>query len=148
MESALQLYRNKIVRNLSKKGMSQSEIAEIVDVSQGRVSQILNTEEGDLSVLNYQGAPCKLSSGDQESLKKYLDQGAESHGFEGKIWTSGRVKLLIEEKFGISYHKHHIPRLLKKLSYTLQVPKREDYRRDPEKVEEWKSVKIKEIKKS
>lgn len=147
MKAEIQLYRNKLLRSLSKLGVSQSILAEASELSQGRISQILENEQAELSEGNYQGAPCKLSAEQQSKLKEYLDQGAESHGFEGKIWTADRVRLLIQEEFCISYHKHHIPRLLKRLDYSLQMPKKEDYRRDPEAVANWKTVKIKEIKK-
>ena len=148
MKADIQNYRNKLLRKLSKLGVSPSLLSEASELSQGRISQILATEEATFSEVSYRGAPCKPDSGQRKKLKLYLDQGAESHDFEGKIWTADRVRLLIEEKFGISYHKHHIPRLLKGLGYSLQVPKKIDYRRDPDKVEHWKSVKIKEIKKS
>jgi len=147
MKSEVQQYRNKLLRNLSKLGVSQSILSEASELSQGRISQILENDQADLSKINYQGARCKLNSSQQKKIKEYLDEGAESHGFEGKIWTADRVRLLIQEKFSVSYHTHHIPRLLKRLGYSLQVPKKVDYRRNPEEVENWKSVKIKEIKK-
>lgn len=148
MKSDLQQYRNNLLRKLSSLGVNQSVLAEASELSQGRVSQILENDESPLSEGVYHGAPCKLNSQQQEKLKLYLDQGAESHGYEGRIWTSKRVKSLIQEKFGVTYHLHHIPRLLNRLNYSLQVPKKEDYRRDPEAVENWKTEKIKEIKKS
>jgi len=147
MKSELQQYRNKLLRKLSKLGVSQSVLSEASELSQGRVSQILEDEQAPLSEGVYHGAPCKLNSVEEKKLQEYLDEGAESHGFEGRIWTAKRVKLLIQEKFSINYHPHHIPRLLRRLDYSLQVPKKEDYRQDPEALENWKKVKIKEIKK-
>ena len=47
----------------------------------------------------------------------------------------------------MSYCKQHVSRLLKKLNYTRQKPQLEDYRKNPEKVAEWKSDKLPEIKK-
>lgn len=147
MKSDIQQYRNKLLRKLSNLGVSQSILIEASELSQGRISQILENDQAPLSEGVYLGAPCKLSSNQQKKLKAYLDEGAESQGYEGEIWTSKRVKLLIQDKFKINYHPHHIPRLLKRLNYSLQVPKKEDYRRDPAAVENWKTEKIKEIKK-
>lgn len=148
MKADIQLYRNNLLRKLSKLGVNQSVLADATELSQGRISQILESDQAELSEGNYHGAPCKLDSGQIKKLKTYLDEGAESQGFEGKIWTADRVRLLIEEKFKVGYHKNHIPRLLRNIGYSLQVPKKEDYRRDAKEVENWKSVKIKEIKKS
>src|SRR5207247_326794 len=54
-------------------------------------------------------------------LPGFLWQGTEASGFRSEIWTCGRVVQVIEEEFGVRYHKGHVSRLLKALGWTPQV---------------------------
>jgi transposase len=36
---------------------------------------------------------------------------AEAHGVRGEVWTCSRVARVIEEEFGVRYHKGHVSRL-------------------------------------
>ena len=33
--------------------------------------------------------------------------GPESYGFRGEVWTCARIARVIEEEFGVRYHKDH-----------------------------------------
>lgn len=151
MKSDQQTLRNKIIKNLDAQGLSQIKIAEAVNLSPGRVSQILKSirsSKGEIPSPNYQGAHVKLTGVQIESLKDLLDQGAAAQGFEGDIWTGKRVSALIKEHFQVSYHPHHIPKLLRRLDYSIQMPKTEDFRKDPAEVEKWRKERLPAIKKS
>lgn len=55
------------------------------------------------------------------------------------MWTCARVARVIEEEFGIRYHKDHVGRLLKELRWTPQVPIRRAIQRDKEAIRCWRS---------
>lgn len=150
MKSSLQLFRKEVVYNLHKQGISQIKISQAVNMTQGRVSQIIkqiNDHRGEIIPADYRGAPTKLSSKQEDELMSIIDQGAIESGFEGEIWTSKRLIVIIKREWGRDYHPHHIPKLLRRLGYSLQKPKKVDVRKDQSKVEQWRSKKIKEIKK-
>src|SRR3979490_2498508 len=52
----------------------------------------------------------------------FRSHGAEAYGFRGEVWPCARVAKVIEEEFGVSYHKGHVCRLLKELHWTPQLP--------------------------
>ena len=89
-----------------------------------------------------------MSLAQKEELKDFLDAGAEQGGFIGNFWTQKRVSRLINEKFSIEITPRHCGNILKDLGYILKIPQTKSYEQNPEKVEEWKTEKIPEIKKS
>src|SRR5262249_60302751 len=58
-------------------------------------------------------------------------------GWRGEVWTCGRVAEVIEEEFGVRYHRGHVSRLLKALRWTPQVPITRAIQRDEEAIERW-----------
>ncbi len=49
------------------------------------------------------GPPVRLTKEQLEQLPRLLAQGAEAHGFQGEVWTTQRVAVLIQKQFGVSY---------------------------------------------
>lgn len=79
-------YRRKLIVRLAEKSdFNQSEIAEIVDCTQGYVSQILSSYQGgglsELKSEGYSGQKSRLTTTDLSELKKMLDEGAKAQGF-------------------------------------------------------------------
>jgi transposase len=135
---------------MSNQGYSQQAIAEAVGLAQSRISQLLNAyrESPETFFVNhYQGKPPKPDAGQALKLEELLKKGAEVYGFQGDVWTAARVKMAIKETFEIDYHKRHIPKLLKKIGFTLQKPRLVDSRQSPEKVEDWRKNHLAAIKK-
>ena len=54
------------------------------------------------------------------------------------VWTCARIAKVIEEEFGVSYHKDHVGRLLKELRWTPQVPIRRAIQRDEKAIQRWR----------
>jgi len=44
-------------------------------------------------------------------------------GYTSGVWT-GPIADLIEQRFGVRYHNHHIPRLLNQLGFSVQRPRK------------------------
>ena len=59
--------------------------------------------------------------------------------FRGNVWTHRRIAWAIYEAFGVSYHENHIPRILDKIGWTRQKPKRRATQRNEAVIQEWKA---------
>jgi len=93
------------------------------------------------------GAECRLSEKQQEELVKIIEDGPVAAGYNTGIWTGPMIRDLIRRRFGIAYHNHHIPRLLHKLGFSVQRPRKRLARADAEAQEYWLRTKLPEIKK-
>ena len=80
----------------------------------------------------------KLSAAQKRLIPEFLWHGPEAYGFRGEAWTCARVAKVIEEEFGIRYHKDHVGRLLKELQWTPQVPVTRAIQRDEEAIRRWR----------
>jgi hypothetical protein len=65
--------------------------------------------------------------------------GAEAYGFRGEVWTWARVAQVIEEEFGVCYHRSQVSRLLKELGWTPQMPIARAIQRDEPEIERWRA---------
>lgn len=93
------------------------------------------------------GRPRKLTEEELDELVEYLLQGAMAHGYRTELWTTQRIANLIEEKFGIHYHRDHIGRMLHRLHWSHQKPERRALERDEEAIEAWREKEWPRIKK-
>jgi transposase len=93
------------------------------------------------------GRPPKLTDAQRKRLVRLLLKGAIAHGYTTELWTTVRIAEVIEEEFGVHYHRAHIGRLMASLGWTYQKPKRRAIQRDENKIEEWKRRQWPRIKK-
>lgn len=135
-----------IVPQLRKEGWSQSKIAQFLSISQARVSQILSKPLDSLPAWGGH-LKSKLTNQQRSELIACLQKGAVQYGFEGDVWTSQRVKALIQQEFGIAYHANYMPDLLRSLGFTRQKPQVQDVRQNPQKVEQYLETTLPELKK-
>jgi transposase len=146
-------YRNRCIINLCQTGqLTQEQIAQSMEISQGRVSQLYGqfqeAGEAGLVVKKATGAPPKLTTEQRAQLPELLSKGAEYYGFQGEVWTRARVGEVIKQQFGVTYEVSSIGLILKELGFTLQKPKRQDYRQNPQRVAEWQEKTLPELKKT
>ena len=80
-------------------------------------------------------------------IPQLLSQGAEAHGFRGEFWTCARVAWVIEQEFGVHYHRAHVSRLLKQLKWTPQKPLKRATQRNEGQIELWRTVLWPQLKK-
>jgi transposase len=127
---------------LKERGWYQRDIAEALDVSEDAVSRWLTrARDGGPQVLRSRsspGRPPKLSPSRKRLIPEFLWHGAEAYGFRGDVWTCARVAQVIEEEFGVRYHKDHVGRLLQELRWTPQTPIRRAVQRDEEAIRHWR----------
>jgi transposase len=127
---------------LKRQGWSRNDIAEALDVSPVSVSRwCARARDGGPEALRAHpgpGRPPKLSPAQLRLIPEFLWHGAEAYGFRGEVWTCARVARVIEEEFGVHYHKDHVGRLLRELRWTPQVPIRRAIQRDEGAIRRWR----------
>lgn len=137
---SLEAIRLKAVE-LHEQGMSPEEIAEISDRSERTVQKWLKIarENGPeaLHAKPHPGATPKLTDRQRQDLRKRLLAGAQAAGFSTNLWTCPRVRQLIQEVYGVSYHVDHLPRLLESLGFSCQKPQRRAKEQDQAAIGHW-----------
>lgn len=127
---------------LSRRGWAQGAIADALGVTRLSVWRWLRAagRSGPDALLSRlrPGPAGKLLPGQRELIADCLWHGAEAYGFRGDVWTCGRVAKVIEEEFGVRYHKGHVARVLKEVGWTPQVPITRAIQRDEGAVARWR----------
>lgn len=122
-------------------GKTQSDVARELNVTTGAVNHWVQAyEKGGEEALKrrpHTGRPPKLTTRQQEQLAEMLLDGAEAHGFETDVWTLERVATVIQDEYDVTYHPHHISKLLQRLGFTWKKPQRLPINRDEETIQEW-----------
>lgn len=137
---------------LWQEGWKQTAIADALGLTQGGVSRTLTKfkKQGE-SALQYQkptGAPPRLTQEQLAQLVEELNKGALHHGFPGEIWTRKQVKVVIDRLFAVSYDVSQIGRILKKVGWSRQKPQKKARQQNAQAVQEWRDVRLGELKKS
>jgi transposase len=147
----LKEFKRSLIIRLFEKGESTEKIAELTDYTTGWIDQlyrVFQTEGACALVLQKPGGSvCRLTPSNFEELRAILDKGAVAYGLEGEFWDRKRVKYVIKQAFNIDYDVEHISAILSKLNYTLQKPRKKDFRQDDAKVEIWTEQTLPDIKK-
>jgi transposase len=127
---------------LKQQGWTQRAIASDLGVSEVSVSHwIARAGEAGGAALRARpgsGRPPHLSPRQKHLIPEFLWHGAEAYGFAGEVWTCARVALVIQEEFGVLYHKHHVAKLLKELNWTPQMPIKRAIQRDEPAIQRWR----------
>jgi transposase len=127
---------------LKQLGWKQRRIAVALGVTERAVSRWVATacSEAPAALLArpHLGPAAKLEPDQLRLIPDFLSHGAEAYGFRGEVWTCARVAEVIEEEFGVSYHKGHVSRLLKELRWTPQLPIARAIQRDEQEIERWR----------
>lgn len=136
---------------LLKEGKNLSEAAKKVGSSISSVMrwQEAYQQEGDkgLSPLPVPGRPCKLTGQQKKRLTGLLLKGAQATGYGTDIWTTRRVRKIIKQEFGVTYHVNHLWRFLTGLGWSWQKPECRAKERDEKAIAHWKRYRWPHIKK-
>jgi transposase len=126
-------------------------IALELDVTRGSVNRWLQWYEADglsgLLTTKAPGPPRKLSEEQRQQLIVLIEAGPLAAGYQSGVWTGPMVGDLIEQRYGVSYHKHNVPKLLHELGFSLQRPRKRLARADSEAQATWVSKRLPAIKK-
>jgi transposase len=128
--------------DLKEQGWPRHDIAVALGVSPVSVSRwFARARDGGPQALRAHpslGRPPKLSAAQQHLIPEFLWHGAEAYGFRGEVWTCARIASVIQEEFGVRYHKSHVAKLLQELHWTPQVPIRRALQRDEKAIGRWR----------
>lgn len=142
---------------LKQQGWKQQDIALVLGVTKGAVSQWMRrVREGGVEALRLQRAPGptpKLTTDQVAQLPALLAPGAEAYGYRGQVWTTKRVADLIHRTFGIRYHPAHVSRLLRSVRLSVQKPIQRATQRNEAVIlawqqERWPALKKRRLRKS
>ena len=127
---------------LKQQGWSQRSTAAALGVCEETISRWMTRvrRDGPDALLAHPGPghPPKLSDDQMRLIPEFLWHGPEAYGFRGAVWTCARVARVIEDEFGVGYHKDHVGRLLKALYWTPQMPIRRAIQRDEQAIRDWR----------
>lgn len=117
-----------VVCRMYEQGYPQYEIAKVLDLTEGRVSQILKQykELGQVPVYTggNRGYTPRLSQEDKTRLASLLSQGATAFGYDSDLWTLERVQQLIKREFNVDYCTSHMSNILRQIKWTYQKIKK------------------------
>lgn len=126
-------------------------LAELLGVTRGSVNRWLQWYEADgirgLETVIPPGPAPKLSDAQRDELSRLVEEGPQAAGYQSGVWTGPMIADVIEQRFGVRYHNHHIPRLLHQLGFSVQRPRKKLARADEVRQAEWLRVKLPAIKK-
>lgn len=107
-------------------------------------------DEGGIDALRAMavGRPGRLDEGQLDALRIALLQGAIAHGFGTQLWTLKRVRLLVEQLYGVRFSGVHVWRLLGAMGLSSQKPERSAIERNELDVFEWKRRTLPALKRS
>lgn len=83
------------------------------------------------------GRPPRLRVAQKERLVRFLAQGAIQQGYRTELWTTQRIAELIENRFGVRYHRNHVGKLLHQLRWSHQKPERRAVEHDDAAIAQW-----------
>lgn len=136
---------------LNMEGKHAPEIAHVLKVHRSKVSIWLKNyeQEGTDGLLegHRSGKPARISKEQFQDLSDIIDSGPIAYGFTTGVWTSPMVARVIEDEFNVSYSFTHVQRILHKLGFSVQRPKKIFAQADPTLQSKWIRYKYPSIKK-
>jgi len=136
---------------LKEEGWQQKDIAGALGVSEGAVSQWLKRgRAGGVEALKAhppKGMTPRLTAAQKAQIPALLARGAEAYGFRGDVWTASRVAVVIQQTFGVRYHRDHVGRLLREAGWSRQQPIERATQRDEAAIKAWYEQRWPAIKK-
>ncbi len=93
------------------------------------------------------GSPPKLDAERLGELAIIIEAGPMAAGYTSGVWTGPMVGDLIQKRFGVQYHHQYIPRLLARMQFSIQRPRKRLARADADAQREWVEKRLPAIKK-
>lgn len=144
--------RRRQALRLVDRGMTLNHVARLLACAASSVMRWRNTRraggEKALKVRSSPGRPARLTSAQKRRLIRILLKGAAASGYHTDLWTLQRIADVIEDRFGVRYHRSHVARLMRDLGWSSQKPERRAIERDEARIEEWKRIEWPRVKKT
>jgi transposase len=105
-------------------------------------------QTGGAAALQSRGKPGpdkQLNPEQLAELQRLLLAGAQAAGYEHGLWTLGRMRALIAQRFGVRYSEVAVWKLLRELGWSPQKPERRAREADLPSIQEWKEQRWPEL---
>lgn len=103
-------------------------------VTRGSINRWLQWYEADgvdgLVTGERSGRPPRLTAAQLSELVALIEAGPIAAGYVTGVWTGPIIGDVIRKRFDVSYHNHHVPRLLHQLGFSVQRPRKRLARAD------------------
>ena len=93
------------------------------------------------------GRPRRLTPEQEKLLIKIIEAGPVVAGYSTGIWTGPMIADLIRKQMKVRYHQRHIPRMLHRLGFSVQRPRKRRAKADADAQEYWLRKRLPAIKK-
>lgn len=127
------------------------DLAEELEVTRGSVNRWLQWYEAmgveGLVTGTAPGPAPRLTDAQRADLIAIVEDGPQAAGYQSGVWTGPMIGDVIEQRFGVRYHNHHVPRLLHQLGFSVQRPRKRLAKADAEAQAQWLRVRLPGIKK-
>jgi len=127
---------------LRKEGKSLSEISTSIHKPIMTISDWLRRigNEGLYRIYSIKqtGKPSKLTKNQLNYLYNVLEKSPEEQGIPFRIWTTSLVQYVIKKLFDVLYKIRNVRKIVKKLGFSLKVPRQENIKKSSKRVEEFK----------
>lgn len=139
--------RKSIIR-LLKKGKSGREVAKLLDVSEGHVSNTKKAyEQGGIDAIKLKprgrrvGEQRILSPEQEREIRQtIIDKDPEQLKIPGCMWTRNNIRELIRQKYGFILPLSTLGYYLSRWGFSVQRPEKRAYKQDEKKIEHWLDV--------
>src|SRR5450755_1581497 len=122
-------------------GYTAAEVADVLGVDPGSVRRWVGAFRrlgiGPLLAQPVPGRPPKLSTTQEKIVHRWLADKPTNLGFATDLWTAPRLRLLIEEEFGVHFNPDYLTRWLRQRGYTPQLPHCVPRERDEREIARW-----------
>ena len=136
---------------LNSEGRTSGELAHLLGSPRSRVSEWLARYQtfGVEGLLegHRSGRPSELTSSQRKQLDDILESGPVAYGLDTGMWTSPMIAGVIKEEFGIHYHPGHVRKLLHRLGFSVQRPRRVLARANADQQDRWQRYTYPSLKK-
>ena len=118
-----------------KKGKSARQTAEMVIVDKNTVV-LWCTRFNELGFdgLKDEARPGKPKKVDYGNLQNALDQSPQVFGYKHQAWHPKLVEIYLLDYQNLKLSKNYVYKLIRKLGFSLKVPRTRSYKSDPKKV--------------
>ncbi len=124
---------------LMKQGYSARQAAQLLGWSTATTVKCVKR----LNRWGYQGLKNRSPPGskptiDYRALKRALDQSPRKFGYPHEAWTPQLVRCYLQDHQGVTISPNYVYTVIKKVGYSIRVPRPHHVRADPESVETFK----------
>jgi len=136
---------------LNNQQHTSSDIAQLLEAPRSKVSLWLAQYQAQgweaLLEGHRSGRPKQLSSAQWAQLDDIIDSGPVAYGFSSGVWTSPMIARVIAEEFAVRYHAGHVRKVLHRMGFSVQRPRRKLAKADPVAQDRWRRYTYPRLKK-